>query len=316
MIFSEILNTYFGWCPRFTPTPVRSTMNPLTSLSTIGKATLITLLTAWGLYNLTNYEGIPNFLNLLKNGFSIPQFWVLFLQNIFGVISGAIIIVLLVDYIISGKIHFRHRVELSGLLLTQAAVWFLAPFYEVTMYLSGGGIGQVETRIPLELFTFILEAVLLGYLAYRILSNKAVLTKNSFLLLSLVFLGWFIMTINPLGRFPWNQDLLGWATIGLLELVYGVASIFCFRNYLRLRRSSGYDLDLPPYIRAMLFVYGFVSSGLFGFAVTWDTGNLFMLLSWDLLLYFVFFVGVIVSAFFPFRFRVGENILGSQELGP
>jgi hypothetical protein len=251
---------------------------------------------------------------MLKNGFSIPQFWVLFIQSIFGVISGAIILALLVDFIISGSVKFRHRVELSGLLAAQAIYWGLTPFYDIAMYLSGGGIGQVETRIPLELATFIPEAILLSYLAYRILKNKPILTKNTFLMFIIVFLGWFIMTINPFGRFSSNQDLLGWSTIGLLEIVYGVAAIFCIRIYLNLRRNIGFDLDLPIYVRVTLFIYGLVSSGLFAFLVTQNTDYLFMLFNWALLLHFVFHIGLMVASFLPLRFRVGENPSINQEL--
>ena len=52
MIFNEILNTYLGWYPRFYLVHVRAT-KPLTYLSFIGKATLMTILPIRGLYNIS-----------------------------------------------------------------------------------------------------------------------------------------------------------------------------------------------------------------------------------------------------------------------
>jgi hypothetical protein len=305
MIFNEVLSTYLGWCPRFNVTQSKST-NPLTYLSFIGKAVVITFLTVWGLYNISMYYGIPDFLNLLKNGISIPQFWVNFIQNVFMVISGGITLLLVVDYSISKHVNVRHRAELSGLLVSQAVVWFLAPFYEISMYLSGGGIGQVETHIPLQLATFIPEAILFVYLAYRILSDKPALTRKTFIVLFIIFLGYFVMTINPFGH--WNTDLVGAVSIALVELVYGGAAIFCFKVYLNLRIRNSYELTFPISLRVLVFLYGLINSGLLGFLLTRDAGYLL----WrpgDIIiaLYALYTVGLMAVAFLPVIFRVGEN---------
>jgi hypothetical protein len=132
MIFSEILNTYFGWCPRYNSNTSQTTLNPPTSFSTIGKVAILTLLGAWGVYNLYFSQiMIPIYLDqvrlLLSLGLADPQLIAYLFTLIAKAASGAILIVLLADFIASRRILRRHRIELSALLITQAMYWLLIP---------------------------------------------------------------------------------------------------------------------------------------------------------------------------------------------
>jgi len=313
MIFNEILHTYLGWCPRFNENIIRSTQNPLPYLSTIGKAVIVALLAAWGLNSLGSYQAILSYIDMI-NYIQLPQFTALFLGNIINIISGVVILVFLVDFIASKRVLRRHRIELSIFLVSQALFWFVAPFFDVEIYLSGFG-GELLASVLFELIMFTFVALFFGYLAYRILSNKAVLGKNSFLLLSIVLAFWFVMTISPFGPYL-SQDLLGWVSIGLRELVYGVAAIFCLSVYFKLRGSEGYEVDLPIVVRAVVFIYGFLSSGLFAFLATGNATFLYFNQDLSLLLRFVFYLGLMAVSFLPLRFKVGEYTPDIPELGP
>jgi hypothetical protein len=308
MIFFDVLSAYLGWCPRLNANPIKVTPSPFSYLSTIGKAVTILFLASWGLSNLGNYRGIFTYLET-KDMLVLPQFTVLFVNNLIRLASGIIILVLLTDFIISRRVLRRHRLELSTLLISQALFWFVAPLYDVAKLLSGLGGRSVEL-LPFTLLQSMFEAVLFAYLAYRLLSNKIFFGKNMFLLMSLVFSSLFVITINP-AYLSWSQDLLGWLVIGLIEMVYVVAAAFCFGVYLKLRRSGGYELALPLVTRVMIFIYGFVYSGLFTFLLT----NNSQFLTGDIVssLGFFFYLGLIAVSFLPLRFRVGENSI-AQEL--
>ena len=304
MIFSDILNTYFGWCPRLQMKSERIVTNPLTYLSTIGQVAVIALLSAWGLYNAGSYQSIIAYLSY-GDLILIPQYSALLLSNLVRLVSGIILLVLITDFIVSRKVLRRHRLELSSFFVSQAFFWFVAPFFEVIMYLQGGG-GQLAERLPFVLVWNMIESVFFGYLAYRIINNKSLLGKSAFILMSFLFASIFAITINP-AYIRWPQELLGWSVIGLRELVYAVAAAFCISIYLKLRRSSGYELALPPIIRAMIFIYGFLSTGLFTFLITRNTDYLFMTGSLVSSLDFIFYLGLMGVAFLPLRFRIGEN---------
>jgi hypothetical protein len=314
MIFNEIFSTYFGWCPRYDENLMKSTPSPIPNLSTMGKAVIAILLGSWGLFSILIYTGNLLLSEALQYGFYRPDIAVLFIQTILSIFSGIAVIVLLIDYSISKEVLGRHRLELFGLLASQALLWFVTPFHLLlsSTYMSGIGIGQLELLIYSDFATFISEALLFGYLAYRVLSKKTIFGRNMFLLAFLMFAAPFAIGAHYMYYYSTRVDLLGLVNTGLQVLGEGVAAIFCLSVYAKLRRKPSFELTLPSYVRAMVFIEGFVCSGLLYFLVTWDAKYLLLIngnvggLAYSA--YFFFFLGLMAASFLQLRFRVGEDI--------
>ena len=326
MIFSEILNTYFGWCPRYNTNAPQTTPNPLMYLSTIGKVAILTLLGAWGVYNLyVSQIMIPSYLSqvrlLLNLGLIDPQAIGYLLSLVAKAASGAILIVLLADFILSQRILRRHRIEISALLITQAIYWLLVPI-GLTDLLTDWGMYIQDWWYSLGLLG-IVQAVFLLYMAYRFLFNVNVLSRNTFILLSVVFvvsalLPWDIF-LRPFSLFRSTQQifvLLDWQNLvdyGLFTglfidtFVYLVAAIFCFRVYVNLRRTYIFELSLPKYVRGVIILWALSSLGI---ARVILNGNISTLLSFNFsgILNYALYLGIILVALSPMRFKVGENI--------
>jgi hypothetical protein len=308
MIFSEILNTYFGWCPRFDSKLTRASPSFISSLSTVGKVVMGTILASWGLWSIGIYSGRDELLQAIQRGFLTPYIATLFILNITSVISGVALLVLLADYTISRRVLKRHGLELFILLASQAFLWFFTPFPVVLTYLSGFMAQSEALTLIFSLFvTSIPEAILFGYLAYRIHSNKIIFGKNSFLLMFSVFAATFILVINPFHLYSVQMDLLGWVNTWLFEFVYGVAAVFCLSVYMKLRRETDFEVALPLYLRTIIFVYGLVHSGIFSFLVTMDAKYLYFNGGTVASLYFVSFLGLMGVSFLPLRFRTGAR---------
>ncbi|MGD0804428.1 MAG: hypothetical protein ABSA11_10195 [Candidatus Bathyarchaeia archaeon] len=332
MIFFEILNTYFGWCPRYNSNTPQTTPNPLTSLSTIGKVAILTLLGAWGAINLyASQIQIPSNLSqvrlLLSLGLTDPQLIGYLLTLVAQAASAAILIVLLADFIVSRRILRRHRIELSALLITEAMYWLLLPV-GLTNILTDWGMYVLDWWYSLGLLG-IVQAIFLLYMAYKLLSNRNVLSRNMFILLSVVFvasmvLPWMIF-LRPISIMRSTQQIFifpDWenlVNIGLVTgqfldtFVYLVAGIFCFRVYRNLRRTHSIELSLPKYVRGIIVLWALSSLGLGRFILN---GNLSALFSWNIfaILNYALYLGIIVAALLPMRFKIGENVHDTPEI--
>ncbi len=332
MIFSEILNTYFGWCPRYNSKTSQATLNPLTSLSTIGKVAILTLLGAWGIYNL--YAGqmiIPYYLKqvrlLLSLGLVDSQLIGYLLSVVARAASAAILIVLLVDFIASRRILRRHRIELSALLITQAMYWLLVPI-GLTDILTDWGMYVLDWWYSLGLLGLV-QAIFLIYMAYRLLSNRNVLSRNTFILLSVVFVASLLLPwvtfLRPVSLVRSTQQIVilpDWENLvdfglgtGLFidTFVYLVAAIFCFRIYLDLRRAHSFELSLPRYVRGIIVLWSLSSLGVARIILNGNFNGLFSL-NFAGVLNYALFIGIIVAAFLPLRFKIGENVPDTPEL--
>jgi len=332
MIFFEILNTYFGWCPRYNFNTPQTTPNPIISLSTIGKVAILTLLGAWGAINLyASQIMIPIYLNqvrlLLSLGLTDPQLIGYLLTLVAQAASAAILIVLLADFIVSRRILRRHRIELSALLITEAMYWLLLPI-GLTNILTDWGMYVLDWWYSLGLLG-IVQAIFLLYMAYRLLSNRNVLSRNTFILLSVVFIAssivpWFIF-LRPVSIMRSTQQIFifpDWENLVevgiftglfLYSFVYLVAAIFCFRVYRDLRRTRSFELSLPKYVRGIIVLWSLSSLGVARIILN---GNVSALFSWNIfaILNYALYIGIIVAALLPMRFKVGENVLDTPEL--
>jgi len=323
MIFSEILNTYFGWCPRYNVNTPETTSNPIQNLSAIVKIAAITILGAYGIYNLFIYQrAISSFWSQIQLGLSLgipdPQLIAFLLTLISKAVSGAILIILLADFIASRSILKRHRIELSALLITQAIYWLLAPV-GLTQELTDWGSYAVEWLYSLGALG-IIQAVLLLFMTYRLLSNRVVLGRNTFLLLSaLLFVSMiypFAIVLRPISPMRSTQNIFtiwDWrylAERGVESFVYLVAAVFCFKVYLDLRKTSDFELSLPKYIRGIVVLWSLYSLGVAYDVLYWNFSGL---LSLNVFVY-AFFLGLIAVSFLPLRFRVGENVHDTPEI--
>jgi hypothetical protein len=332
MIFSEILNTYFGWCPRYSQNTPQTTSNPSISLSTIGKVTILAFLGTWGIINLYFSQiVIPSYLTqvrlLLTLGLTDPQLTGELISLVARAASAAILIVLLADFIVSRRILKRHRIELSALLITQAIYWLLLPV-GLTAILTDWGLYVLDWWYSLGLLG-IVQAIFLLYLAYRLLSNRNVLNRNTFILLSVVFIAsivlpWMIYlrpttiirSTQQIFIFPDWENLvnIGLRTGLFLDtFVFLVAAIFCFRVYRVLRRTRSFELSLPKYIRGVIVLWALSSLGI---GRIFLSGNVSDLFSWNIfaILNYALYLGIIVTALLPMRFKVGDNVHETPEI--
>jgi hypothetical protein len=122
----------------------------------------------------------------------------------------------------------------------------------VAAALSTGNVGNYINGL---VFTF-----LGAYVAFRLLSDRKILVKNTFLLLSIYFAVGFMSGLRDVILGSWNNP--SWPpVINLFEVVSttgvsGVAAYFFLSTYLEMRRRSTYELSLPLYVRGAVLLYG------------------------------------------------------------
>ncbi len=328
MIFREVARRYLGWCPRFETRFILTRADPL-SYSTLAKAMIITFMAAWGIQNTFSYIFIP--ITLRQNRFYLldPSTVAYVLILCMRVISGVLLLALLVDYVISKRVLMRHKLELSTLLILQALIWFLGPiavtppFSDPLSYLS-------DWVYPVGL-TSLAQSVFLVYLAYRLLRDRSMLGKNSFLLLSIVFIT-MILTPIALRLLPPTglrstvpvTIMLDWGDVEYLALnalLYGIPAAFCLRVYLTLRRRTSFELSLPWYIRGVVVAWSLFQLGVLRLLVTGSLSALNLPSRYstpvDYLAFAVgtlLYLGLIGASLLPPRLRVGESQLKSPEM--
>jgi hypothetical protein len=163
------------------------------------------------------------------------------------------------------------------------------------------------------------ESLLSLYLIKRLLSGKAVLTKRTFLLAFTVFVALLArIFLNPLINlilfsnlitFPsFNDIIFGLAYYGVLAL----AAIFSIKTFMALREEGEFELVLPHYLRISVILYALV----YGAYGAWDSYiSSSLAFSFNLnrvaliVLYALFYVGLIGICLFPPRFKIGEKSL-------
>lgn len=293
---------------------------PFSSLPLGSKVAIIILLAGWGLtYLIGGYYGILSFIQMLRQLIIFdPEIIVYGIQYCFYALQGAILLVLLLDYITSPSILRRHRVELTillGLKIIKDLTFVFANFSMQTV-LSG-----IFTWVWISLILILptmTESLLSLYLIKRLISGKAVLTKWTFLLALTVFVALFARIFlsplinlfqfsNPIPFLSPKDIILGLAYYGTLALV----AIFCIRTFMALRRGGEFELVLPRYLRISVIFYAlvysvseawnsFISANL-AFSFNLGKAVLIVLGLW-------FYVGLIAVCVFPPRFMVGEKI--------
>ncbi len=314
MKINDIISTYFGWCPRFDVNLTRSTILPVTNLSTVGRVVIATILASWGLFSILAY-GNSYTLEMLKYSAYSLQAAVYTIIAMLSTVSGMTLLVLLGDYTRSRSMIPRHRRELFIVLLSQAAYWLLAPLNIIMTYLAGTQIDQAATLIFNDIVISIPQALLFGYLTNRVRKGRGMLDGNAFLLITLALAAPFASAL-PYYLSSSRLDALALMNAGLWLFAYLVGAIFCLGVYLKSRGRTGFELTLPLYARLMIFIYALRNSGIFTFLLTGQAEYLLFIsgntcpISYKP--YFVFFLGLMIAAFMPISLRVGEPNLAPE----
>jgi hypothetical protein len=316
MTLREVFNKYLAWCPRFTSISVQTP--PFGSLPLGGKVAVVILLATWGVASLVmGFSLIPAFIQMLRQTIVfdpvIVSYGVLYT---FPALQGAVLLLLLLDYVSSPTIRRRHRAELAILLGLQVPrLWSIGfPDLFSSPIRGGGGfsLGVDAWIFALAIVTYLLaisESLLALYLIKRLLFDKAVLTKWTFLLVFTVFFSCFAQNFVL-----WLNDLLNSnPSISLPmianSIVFVAAAIFSFRTFTSLRGGKAFELVLPSYFRISVIFYALVE----GAYQAWNS-----YISADLAFSFnpvealfivlnvSFYVGLIAVCVFPPRIVVGE----------
>jgi hypothetical protein len=289
------------------------------SLSPGSKAAVIILFGGWGLGSLVGgYQGAQSYAQMLKQMLILdPEIIWYGIIYCSLAIQGAVLLILLLDYISSPKIIKRHRAELVillGLKVISDLTWIWTNFSMQT-YPSDLS-NWVWIRIILFLPTMA-ESLLSLYLIKRLLSAKAVLTKWAFLLASTVFIALsaklFLFPVMNLIQFS-NPITIPSAKDIILDLVYygllALAAIFSIMTFKDLRRGGEFELSLPKYLRVSIILYALVY-GVYGVWSSYVSSSLAFSFNLSIVaeiaLNAMFFVGLIVFSVFPPSFKVGGD---------
>jgi hypothetical protein len=313
MSLQHIVKKYLGWCPRLDVFSTRSTLLPITNLSRVEKVVIAAILASWGLFSTLIYLGTPGTLDTLQYAAHYPPAAVSVVLTVLSVASGIMLLALLADYTVTRRVVKRHKYELISILFAQALYSLFTPLNVVSPYLAGVPMDQVKILLANNLASSIPQALLFGYLAYRIVSNRGILSRNTFLMLSIAFAAPIAVTVGTSYLSTGSRDLLGWMNTGLFLLAYSTGAIFCLSVYLRTSGETTHDLSLPLYARAAIFIYGIAHSGIFSYLFTGEAKYLLFISGNTGILayapYFVFFLGLMIASLFPLKLRIGEETL-------
>jgi hypothetical protein len=248
----DVMRKYLGWCPRFEPRI--NSLPTYTNLSMSGRVAFTAILLLTGFMSIMwTLIGVSNWIKNLYLGFlGYP-----FVNFLLELISGIILTVLTIDFVATRTVLRRHKLELLGYVATsvvQTAYWLS---FNVLAYLSGNPAafpGVQELRY--------LGFIVLGlYVGYKLLANKKVLVKNTFLFLSVFFTGCLLNEVESTLR-SWNittsslpLDVFR-VDIILIDVVFGAAAIFFLKTYLELRRRPMFEVATPVYVRGIFLIYG------------------------------------------------------------
>jgi hypothetical protein len=250
-----------GWCPHFEERPILST--PFSDLPLSGKMVFSTLIGTTGLLAIiAAILMIPQYM-----AWNLPWSGFLIFSNILNLVAGLMIIVLLVDFFTKGILLRRHKLEASCILSLWGGQQIISLLYVFWLY---NNLGLTLTQTLSSAALGLTSATLYIYASYRLFSDKAILVKQTFLLLSIYFI---TPIIDPyivyLLDADWRQNATLATEFGVATslIAYAVAGYFFFRTYLAARSQNGFTLKIPLYIVADLFVYG-ASQTILGFYYT------------------------------------------------
>jgi hypothetical protein len=274
MTFRALANKYLGWCPRlFLPL---TSLIPIVRLQTSGKIGFVTMLLVWSFGSL--FQGFiyltqnsPGRLDLLGD----PNIARSFFQTVMVFPFGLSLVILITDYLITGRVVKRHGLELIVTVIIGAIGRVALPLVDLVFWLQGGlswtrlvlwvsWPPNMISAIIADSYILIL-LVLCGYLAKRVITNKNILSKWMFLLFAANYLWlgfeWlWTSLIQPsmdaslqtiFTRVWYEQAVIIFETS--MNLVF---AIFLLDIYLRLRQADQVEVSAPLYLRGFFLLYG------------------------------------------------------------
>jgi hypothetical protein len=128
----------------------------------------------------------------IRDNFYLGYLGYPFMHPLLTFTSGILLIVLTIDFIATRTVLRRHKLELLGyvaILVMETTYW---SSFNVLAFLSGlpatfNGVQEFRS----------LGFIILGiYIGYKLLADKKILVKNTFLLLSVFFTGWLLNQVD------------------------------------------------------------------------------------------------------------------------
>jgi hypothetical protein len=309
MTLRSLIDKYRGWCPYFEEVPIQS--SPFADLPLSGKMVFSTLMGTTGLLAiLAAILLIPQYLTpdlLYSYGYFI------IISNLLNIAAGLTIITLLFDFFINGGPLRRHKLEASLILSLWGAQSIISLLFGV--YDLNNQMFTLTSTLSSAALT-LTSATLFLYVSFRLLKDRSILVKWTFLLLSLYF-------VVPLVEYVWNLFDAEWRqslamdtkfSVATTMIVFAVAGYFFFRTYLAARSPASFTFKLPRYIGANVFLYG-ASQTILGVYATFLNptqvpynimGFTYNHLDAIFLLQSVMFL---LASFYLYRFDVGKGLL-------
>ncbi len=276
MTLQEIMRKYLAWCPRFS---VPSTQQiPLTEMPSLGKIGFIAMLAIWGLGSL--YQGlrylmvnIPQMSEMLSSPYAG-----IFLQEALVFPFGLSILILVIDYVVTGRIVRRHWLELLTTIIFGALIRVARPTMDVVIWFQGGlswtrltfwvSLPQNIVYALIADSYVVILLVLCSYILNRVLTKKSIISKGIFPLLVANYLwiglDWVWISLiqpsldsvtNPFFSQVWYVQ----ASVYLEVVVNVVFALFLLNVYLGLRKADHFEVSAPIYLRSFFLFYGVFS---------------------------------------------------------
>jgi len=273
MNLQDEMKKYLGWCPRYPITLTHQTT--FTILPIGGKIGFIALLLVWAfgsLFGGLSYLilNIPQLLELLSS----PNNAGIFLQEILVLPFGLSLVILVADYIYTGRVIKRHGIELLATVVIGSLTRIVRPLVDIALWLQGGlswarlafwvSLPQnVASAIIADSYVVIL-VVLCTYLAKRVLTNRSILSSEMFLLLvaNYLWMGfdwlWISLlqpSLDPVSNPFFTQVWYVQASVILEVGANLIFAVFLLRIYFGLRHEDHLEVSAPGYLRGFFLFY-------------------------------------------------------------
>jgi len=210
MTLRGLLDKYRGWCPHFEEVPIQSA--PFADLPISGKMVFSTLMGTTGLLAiLAAILLIPQYLTpdlLYSYGYFI------IISNLLNIAAGLTIITLIFDFFINGGLLRRHKLEASLILSLWGSQSIISLLFGV--YGLNNQMFTLTSTLSSAALT-LTSATLFLYVSFRLLKDRSILVKWTFLLLSLYF-------VVPLVEYVWNLFDAEWRQSLALDTKFSVAT--------------------------------------------------------------------------------------------